>query len=79
MKFKSLLMTSTIAAAAVAFAGAASAADIVEPPPPLFTWDGFYIGGNVGWGWAEHGNNGGCGTIADIRGDEGEVEGGDLG
>src|ERR1700733_2475885 len=41
--------------------GAAAAADVVPPPPPplppplpmpmvrIFSWTGFYIGGNVGW------------------------------
>lgn len=39
--------------------GAASAADLatkypvkaVAPVVPVFSWTGFYIGGNVGWGW----------------------------
>ncbi len=37
-------------------------------------WDGWYIGGNLGWGWAEHNTKNGCGSIADIRGENGEVE-----
>jgi outer membrane immunogenic protein len=24
----------------------------VYVPPPIYNWTGFYIGGNVGWGWA---------------------------
>jgi outer membrane immunogenic protein len=42
--------------------GAAAAADVLPLPPPLppplpmpvvqvFSWTGFYIGGNAGWGW----------------------------
>jgi outer membrane immunogenic protein len=35
--------------------GGASAADlpVKAPPmaPPVFTWTGFYVGGNGGWGW----------------------------
>jgi outer membrane immunogenic protein len=23
------------------------------PPPPAATWTGFYLGGNIGWGWAD--------------------------
>ncbi|OYX12148.1 MAG: hypothetical protein B7Z15_10440 [Rhizobiales bacterium 32-66-8] len=42
--------------------GAASAADLatrypvkaVAPVVPVFSWTGFYIGGNVGWAWQEN-------------------------
>ena len=42
----------------VAITGAASAADMAvkappPPPPPPPGWQGFYIGGNVGAGWAD--------------------------
>ena len=60
----------TLAALAVAFAipcTAASAADLARPvykatPAPVaFNWSGFYIGGNVGWGWGD-----GNGTIIGV-------------
>lgn len=43
-------------------AGSASAADLstrypvkaAVVPMPMFSWTGFYIGGNVGWGWASN-------------------------
>lgn len=52
-----LIMKRVIAAAAVAafgFVGAASAADLprkappIAPAPALYSWSGFYVGGNVG-------------------------------
>jgi outer membrane immunogenic protein len=53
------LMLST--AVAVAAAGSAIGADLpygsgdYTPSAPLFTWTGFYLGGQIGYGWA--GNN----------------------
>ena len=52
----------SVAAASVLFVGAASAADLAarpyaKAPPPLaavYDWTGFYIGGNVGYGWGEN-------------------------
>jgi outer membrane immunogenic protein len=47
------------ALALLASAGAAGAADLPTkksppppPPAPVFTWDGFYLGGQIGGGWA---------------------------
>ena len=59
----------------------ASAADLTPPPampskappvyyaPPPFSWTGFYLGGNLGWGWTS-----GNGTIT-IGGASGPISG----
>lgn len=54
------LSTFAIAAMLAAIATAASAADLspkmvtkAAPIPPVATWTGFYVGGQIGWGHAE--------------------------
>jgi outer membrane immunogenic protein len=56
---------SALALATALAAGAAQAADIPSrkgppaymPPPPMFSWTGFYVGLNLGGGWQERNNN----------------------
>src|SRR5437588_11642444 len=45
-KLAALLAFSTV----LAYGAAARAADIVEPPA-VYDWSGFYIGGNIGYGF----------------------------
>ena len=57
--------SSLITLAAILFASTASAADLspaiyTKAPPPVasvYNWTGFYVGGNLGYGWGE---NTGC-------------------
>jgi outer membrane immunogenic protein len=49
---------SGLVGATLLFAGPAFAADLGVRPPvmplgPVFAWTGFYIGGNVGYGWGD--------------------------
>ena len=45
---RAALLSST---AMMLLAGSAMAADLtrIAPPPPVFTWTGFYVGANAGW------------------------------
>jgi outer membrane immunogenic protein len=57
---KRLLTSVATFVAATALIGGAHAADLprpvpppMAPPVPFFTWTGFYVGANLGWGWAD--------------------------
>ncbi len=71
MKCNVLGLVSVLALTIIAPMGVASAADMAvkaPPPPPMapapyFNWTGFYVGGNVGGGWA---NTDFSGTATDL-------------
>ncbi|WP_210485092.1 outer membrane protein [Microvirga antarctica] len=85
---KKLLLASV---AIFGFAGAAAAADLPSryaPPPmvaaiPVFTWTGFYVGVNAGYGWNTSNNNNafynGVGYYGSNSNDGGFVGGGQVG
>lgn len=60
---KRILRSTAAVAAVMGTIGVADAADIARsaPPPvkapayvpPVYLWSGFYIGGNIGWGWTD--------------------------
>ena len=57
MKFKTLIASLAFSVLGTAVAGAADMPMRAAPPmlpPPLFTWTGFYVGGNIGGAWANN-------------------------
>lgn len=71
MKLKSLLLASTFALLAATGAKAADAIVYEEPAPviaaPVFSWNGAYLGGQIGYGWGKS-------TFSDVDGVGGRLK-----
>jgi outer membrane immunogenic protein len=62
-------LASALLASTALFSNVALAADIIEEPPPMFSWSGFYIGAHAGVVWGDNGR-GGC-NVHDPLGENG--------
>jgi outer membrane immunogenic protein len=74
--FATSVRTTLATAALVSTTLAATAADLrpvpykapPAPPPPLYSWSGCYIGGNIGGGWASKSANDVAGIVTGVPG-----------
>ena len=81
-------LLSSVAALGLVAAGAASAADLparrgpvaapVYAPVPVFTWTGFYVGANAGYGWGNIDSTT-FGVLPTLNDPEGFIGGGQIG
>lgn len=54
---KIILATAVFAAVSAGQALAKVKPKVPPPPPPVYSWAGFYLGGNVGYSWGHQGDN----------------------
>jgi outer membrane immunogenic protein len=89
--WKSVLLIAFFSLVGLASARAADAPPPVPPPPPpqapttyapviaVFNWTGFYIGGNLGWGWSQGTFNGPAGAVISTTNTSSFLGGGQVG